>query len=61
LKPALSGDVSRSETEMGNQNPLKPDDIQKGITFCLKAVINVFAKAKKDNGIRFRKREFDEV
>jgi len=26
--------------------PFKPDDIQKGITFCLKAVI-IFAKAKK--------------
>jgi hypothetical protein len=31
------------------------------VTFCLKAIINVFARAKKDKDIRFGRGEFDEV
>jgi hypothetical protein len=34
---------------------------EKVTTFCLKVIINVFARAKKDNDIRFGRREFDEV
>jgi len=31
------------------------------MSFCLAATINVFARAKKDNDVRFERREFDEV
>jgi hypothetical protein len=31
------------------------------VSFCLKAIINVFARAKRGNGIRFGRGEFDEV
>jgi hypothetical protein len=31
------------------------------MSFCLKAIINVSARAKKDSDIGFGRREFDEV